>query len=312
MSRAGGFVAAAEGGAERDEGNGDAPREGVDDAAVTEAAASVTATGLHFGLVVEEVALPLAGLPAAFEGYRIALLSDLHVFPYTPRRLLEQAVRVVSERAPDLVVMPGDFVSYSARRLERYRELLGRLQAPDGVLATLGNHDHKVGAGKVRRTLEGAGVRVLHNESVGLERGGAHLAVAGLDDVLEGEPDLTAALREVDESGPALLLVHEPDLAPENLRDPRVGLQLSGHSHGGQIRIPFVAGAAGAPRLPKLGRRYPAGRYDLPGGTLYTTRGVGVIGLPLRFACPPEVTLVRLIGASDDDARTRPEADIPP
>lgn len=240
-------------------------------------------------LVHERIRLPVPDLPAALDGFRIVQLSDLHVEPFTPVALIERAVEKTTGLAPDLIVVTGDLVTTEASGAREFAPLLAELRAPHGVWNVFGNHDLWAGAARVRRALERVGLPVLVNESATLDVDGARLTVAGLDDGWAGDPDLAAALASAPDDAPVLLLVHEPDLV-DSLDDPRVRLQLSGHSHGGQVRIPGI----GAPILPELGRRYPLGLYRVKGRWLYTNRGLGLTGVPLRIACPPELTEIVL------------------
>jgi predicted MPP superfamily phosphohydrolase len=134
---------------------------------------------------------------------------------------------------------------------------------------------------------------MLVNESTMLERGGEKLVIAGIDDLYDNHHDLERALAGVPEDAAVMLLAHEPDFADAAARDARLILQLSGHSHGGQVRLPFV----GQAWLPRLGQKYPAGLYHVGGMQVYTNRGIGVVGVPVRFNCRPEVTLLTLRSA---------------
>jgi len=155
-------------------------------------------------------------------------------------------------------------------------------------VACLGNHDLWEDAPLIRRELTNVGISVLVN--AGLSLAGGELWVAGVDDVWSGDPDLDAALNGAPADATIILLAHEPDYADVVSEHGGVDLQLSGHSHGGQVQLPLI----GAPVLPYLGRRYPAGLYHIEELTLYTNRGVGTIYPPIRFNCRPEVTLITL------------------
>jgi predicted MPP superfamily phosphohydrolase len=241
-------------------------------------------------LSVEQVALPLAGLPAPLAGLRVVQLSDIHLGPLVPPESLKAAVDVALDLRPDLIALTGDFVTRTdGGEFLTLAAELSRLRAPLGVFAVLGNHDVWTGAERVTRVLESAGVRLLRNASAAVERNGARLVIAGVDDVTEERDDLARALAGMPDDEAVLLLAHEPDFADEAARDPRVRAQLSGHSHGGQVKLP------GLPRvLPPLAEKYPEGLYRVGGLHLYTTRGIGVIGPGVRFNCPPEVTLLEL------------------
>lgn len=241
-------------------------------------------------LEVSRVTLSLPGLPRAFDGLRVAHLTDLHVNRIVPQARARAAVAAAMAAAPDLIVLTGDYVTgVSDDETALVADALASISAPLGVFAVLGNHDHSYGARRVTAALESAGVRVLANENVPLERHGERLYLAGVDDVRRSRPDLARALRDVPGDGRVLLLVHEPDYADTVARDGRVLLQLSGHSHGGQVVLPW-----GALYLPPLGRKYPSGLYEVGGLRLYTSRGIGTGQVPVRFNCRPELPIIEL------------------
>ena len=240
------------------------------------------------------VSLVLPRLDARFDGYRIAQLSDIHADHWmTPGRVLS-LVNLVNAEAPDLVAITGDFATYSRfrfliRHASRLVAPLRRLRAPDGVVAVLGNHDHKTDARTVRRVLAASDVTELHNAVLTLCRGGASLYLCGVDDLKEGTPRLDGALEGLSEPGCAVLLAHEPDFADKSAAAGRFDLQLSGHSHGGQVGLPILR----YPFLPKLSRKYPVGLYSVGGMFLYTNRGLGAHPR-FRFNCRPEITIFTL------------------
>jgi hypothetical protein len=167
--------------------------------------------------------------------------------------------------------------------------LLSQLRAKQGTFAVLGNHDQASQPGIVARSLQSRGIRVLRNETVAVEQNGSRIWIAGVDDVLEKAADLHEALQNTPPDETTILLAHEPDFADYVAKHP-VSVQLSGHSHGGQIRLPFV----GPPYLPELARKYPWGLRRIGSLQLYTNTGLGTIEIPMRWNCPPEVTLIRL------------------
>jgi predicted MPP superfamily phosphohydrolase len=248
-------------------------------------------------LAIERVTVRVPGLPPALHGLRLAQLSDLHWGPYTGQREVQAAVAAANDLAPDLVLLTGDYVLESAAYAQPCARELSTLSATLGVHAVPGNHDYWTDIGEVAASLRGVGIPLLRNASHRLEVAGTPLWLAGVDDVWEGHDDLEAALCGVPVAEPVLLLVHEPDFADRLDRIPhRILLQLSGHSHGGQVNLPLL----GPPVLPWLGQIYPAGLRRVPGSILqvYTNRGIGVIAPPLRFNCRPEVTLLTLAAAS--------------
>jgi uncharacterized protein len=268
---------------------------GLGAAGVAVATASLELAQSH-RLVVERKEVGLARLPKQLTGLRIAQLSDFHYASERDSTVIRAAVRAVNAFVPDIVVLTGDFVTVpmhqsgldSARGAMPCAQILSDLHAPMGIYAVLGNHDH-CNPLFISKSLESHGITVLMNYALHVERAGARLWIAGVDDVIGGKPNLEVALRAVAQNEPTILLVHEPDFADEVKKYP-VDLQLSGHSHGGQIRLPF----AGATYLPPLARKYPSGLRRLGPLTLYTNRGLGTVVVPARFNCPPEVTLLTL------------------
>jgi hypothetical protein len=239
--------------------------------------------------------------PARLEGFTLALLSDFHYDPYFSEHPLHAAIGMVNGLRPDLVVLTGDFVTAPglSRGRETFRQaaltaepcarLLQQMQAAHGLWAVLGNHDCFTNPGVVAGALRTQGIQVLANRSAAIESSGVRFWLGGVDDVLGGGADLDSTLRQVPEDEATILLVHEPDYADYVARRP-VDLQLSGHSHGGQVRIPFL----GPLYLPRMARKYVWGLYRIGGLTLYTNPGLGTLGVPVRWNCPPEITLLRL------------------
>lgn len=240
-------------------------------------------------LAVERVAVPLPRLPRALDGLTVAQLSDLHCSPFVTGDMIRAAVDMANALGPDLAVITGDYVYHDVELAVDCARELARLQAPLGRFAILGNHDHWTNAQFVTRALEDASLPVLINRAVPLERAGARLWLAGIDDVWERRHDLPKALRDVPGGECTLLLAHEPDYADEAANFP-VDLQLSGHSHGGQVNFPFV----GPKTLPYLGTKYVAGLNYAGRLPVYTNRGTGTIAPAVRWNCRPEVTLLTL------------------
>ena len=168
--------------------------------------------------------------------------------------------------------------------------VLSQLRAPLGRFAVLGNHDHAVAPALTRRALADHGLTELTNTGVWLERGGARLRFCGVDDCRTGRPRLPPALGDMTVDDAAVVLTHNPDYV-ERIRDPRVDLVLSGHTHGGQVVFPFVGALVTASRY---GQKYVQGLQQGPSARVFVTRGVGSIVLPVRFGCPPEVALITL------------------
>lgn len=238
-------------------------------------------------LRMERVEMPVPD--TGLDGFRIALLSDFHLYPHTKIELIHRAVDLANSFKPDLTLLGGDYVLKTAESIHELAPALAKLNAVHGVFGILGNHDHWRGAEVVTSGLERAGLPVLRNRGLTLQVGGSRLYLAGVDDGWVRRHNLAAAMDNLPSATPALVLMHEPDFADEFSKDPRVTLQLSGHSHGGQVRFPGF----GSPFLPPYGRRYDQGLYRVGQMWLYTNVGVGVT-VPIRLNCPPEVTGITL------------------
>lgn len=246
--------------------------------------------------------LTLPRLDPEFDGYTVVQIGDFHLDDWTKPERLTRIVERVNAQSPDLVVIMGDFASYSARRLdtETLAGALRRLRARDGTFAVLGNHDYLTDVRLVLDCLRESGVTPLINGVSTLRRGGAELHVAGVDDVMEGESRLDLVLDELPGSGAAILLAHEPDFADVAAATGRFDLQLSGHSHGGQVRIPLLGRAI----LPPFSQRYTRGLYRVGGMIQYTNRGIGFVDARLRFLCRPEITTLTLRSAGSSPGTT--------
>lgn len=239
---------------------------------------------------IKRLDVAIAGLGPAFDGYRIVQISDLHMGHWLNSERLEGVVTMINRLEPDLIAITGDFISYSLAQVEQeMTAALSRLQAQDGIVAVLGNHDHWFDPQGVRDVLRRAGVRELANDVLSLRREEVTLHIAGVDDILVGADDLQAVLARLPEEGPAILLAHEPDFADVSAATGRFALQLSGHSHGGQILIPSLGPLRGT-----LFRKYPLGRYQVGDMVQYTNPGIGTHVLRLRINVPPEITVITL------------------
>ena len=242
---------------------------------------------LRSGLVLSETEVELASLAPAFDGLRILFVSDVHAGPFVSAKTLVHTFQRLLTTEPDVILVGGDLVTATLEDFVESREAFRKLRAPMGVFAVLGNHDHYTrDADQLRDMIEDVGIRVLHNRSVALERGDASLSLVGVDDLVAGRPNLEAALAGT--HAPVLLLAHNPDLAFDAARS-GVALMLSGHTHGGQIRVPGLAVLVRQSRY-----RLDEGRYRVGPMDLVVSRGLGAAGLPVRFACPPEAVLIRL------------------
>jgi predicted MPP superfamily phosphohydrolase len=247
--------------------------------------------------VAEHVEIKLPRLPEAFDGFRIAQLSDIHFGPYMTRPELDRAVNLAKEFKPSLVALTGDFVSHPWRQHNGLEGAKNAEPCADAfadwksvpILAVLGNHDHWNDADLVGGALAERGIEVMRNKALPIEKDGQRLWIAGVDDVLEGWADLSRTTAGIPANEATILLAHEPDYA-DLASKAGIDLQLSGHSHGGQVRVPGV----GPLVLPNLARKYHTGLNRVGNLQVYTTRGIGVINPPVRLNCPPEVTLITL------------------
>ncbi len=239
------------------------------------------------------VPVPVPDLPAFLDGFTIAHLSDLHRGPFISEEQVRQAAKLAMAYAPDMVVLTGDHVSLKAKYAKSAVSGLSSLKADYGVFGVLGNHEYWTDeVGRVTQTYRDAGIEVLINESVAVAVGGTAWWLCGVDDIWEGKPDLERTLSGVPDEVFKILLCHEPDYADEAAKH-GIPLQLSGHSHGGQVRLPGI----GPVRLPVYAWKYPYGLQTVgtSGTQVYTTAGVGVTFPPIRINCRPEVAIIRLM-----------------
>jgi uncharacterized protein len=234
-----------------------------------------------------EVTIP--NLPPAFDGYRIINLADIHFGPAMAYSTVMRAVEMTRALAPDLIVSTGDFISYWVDEANLIRALTP-LSAPDGVWAVMGNHDYWEDIDHLRQVLDACGVRELRNASTRITRGYQSIWLAGVEDIVWRKHNLKAALADIPEGAPVILLAHEPDYADQVAPTRRVSLQLSGHSHGGQValfNVPILS------NFIWLGRKYPRGLYRIGDMVLYTSAGIGRGPIP-RYGAPPELTEIVL------------------
>src|SRR5882672_938554 len=241
-----------------------------------------------FRLTVEHHQIHLRRLPRELDGFRIVQLSDIHHSPFTSRAQIERAVVTANSLQPDIVALTGDYVSKEREYAAPCAELLGELRARYGVYAVLGNHDHWTDAALITDLFRAEGITVLVNQGMRFENKNGAFWLAGVDDTMVGLEDLPLALAGASDDEFKLLLAHNPIILRRAARA-GVDLVLSGHTHGGQVKLRSERGATGRPRrrlLKGLGRQ---------GDTqIYVTRGVGTVVLPVRYGCPPEVSLLEL------------------
>jgi predicted MPP superfamily phosphohydrolase len=249
-------------------------------------------------LSVEQHTIRLSRLPDAFHGMRIVQISDFHYEEYTEAYFIRDVVRRVNRLRPDMVVFTGDFVSdgpmphaYARSHAPACAEILSGIECPLRY-AVLGNHDELVGAEAVLRSLEESGIPVLRNRFEPIERGNERIWLAGLGSAStrDARPEIAIPRPSITQGEPVVVLAHEPDILPEIARY-NASLMLSGHTHGGQIRVPLLTPMF----LPPLGRHYVEGLFHYEQTQLYVNRGIGAVGVPFRFRCPPEITVLTLV-----------------
>lgn len=248
---------------------------------------------------VETIRLELPRLPAAFSGFRMAQISDIHMGGWMNRQRFARVADIVAAQAPDVLLISGDFLlgySFSEvkwQSLQDLSDVLSPLASVIPTFAVLGNHDLRINPQAVRQMLASSGVTDLTNTVVRLTRDGQALHLCGVDDVRYGDVRLETVLAQLNDDQAAILLAHEPDYADISAATGKFDLQVSGHTHGGQVVLPFL----GPPLLPRLGRHYPSGLYRVKNMFLYTNRGVGMHRIAFRFNCPAEITLFELHSA---------------
>jgi len=245
-------------------------------------------------LVTVRKTIALPNWPRALDGFRVALLSDIHSgVPYTGPRAIARAVERINEQRPDVVLLGGDYIdSHPLWRGNAEPEVVARELAKlePTPYAVLGNHDWRRAGIRMWRALTHAGIPVLENEAA---EGPDGVYIAGLADLRNRRPDLPGTLAGVPAGAPVILLSHDPDVFP--LVPERVAITLSGHTHGGQVAIPLVRRLV----IPsRYGERYARGHVVEDGRHLYVTSGLGTSGLPVRLFAPPEIVVLELVSAT--------------
>jgi uncharacterized protein len=270
-------------------------------AVLSGAAATAAALGAYAFLIeprwleLTRTTVHVRSLPPQLEGLRIALLTDLHAGEGTPTRLIRRACHLAMRERPDLIALTGDFAADDADGFGEVLAALSCLRARLGVYAVPGNHDHVVGIDTWHREVRGHPViRDLTNEALIHEVEGARLCIAGVDDLSTGSPQLDV-LPPPEKRDTTILLAHDPDQAERARRKyDRVDLVLSGHTHGGQVRLPWVGALRNPAEREDL---YEEGLRRRPWTQVYVSRGVGTVHLPVRFLCRPEVAVLTLSAA---------------
>jgi uncharacterized protein len=259
--------------------------------------AAVIGTVMAFvgGPRLREHEIEIAGLPAAFDGYRVAQISDLHCGPFADGARIDRWVAAVNRLDADLVAVTGDLIASGSAFVPVVATSLGKLRGRDGVFACMGNHDYFTDGEEMALALERAGLTVLRNRGVSIRRQDAVLYVAGVDDTWTRRNDLDRALADRPSAASTLLLAHDPVLFPDAARR-GVDLTLSGHTHGGQIGVPFFARRF---NLARVITRFTTGLYRMGAAALYVNRGLGTTGMPIRLSVPAEIAVLTLRRATN-------------
>jgi uncharacterized protein len=247
-------------------------------------------------LTVEEVTIYLERLPKELDGFRLVQLSDIHHSPFTSLEHVTRAVETANSLKPDMFVLTGDFVSHETEYIAPMADALSRLESEFGSYACLGNHDHWTDPELVTDLLRGEGINVLINEGFRFEARGGSLWLAGVDDLMAGKTDVRSALRGSDESEMKLLLAHNPAII-RRAAWYGVDLMLSGHTHGGQVKIRDEEKRL----LPR--RKMSSGLHRRQDTQVYITRGIGTVVVPFRYQCPPEISLIELRKAEQGEIK---------
>ena len=265
--------------------------------AIAMGAAGLVADGLLLEprhVVVERKTIAINDLPDAFDGFRICQITDVHHGPFTGLGFIKEVVEKVNSLNPGLVVLTGDYVDHSSKYIVPAVSALCRLKSSNGVLAVLGNHDHWMDANLTQEVFNRYNVPVITNSHKLIEIKDKAICVAGVGDLMEDSQDLKAAFYGVPADIPRILLSHNPDYAESMPVSERVDLVLAGHTHGGQVRMPFSIAPI---TMSRYGQKYAGGLVRSASGQVYVSRGIGVVGLPVRFNCPPEITIITLTKA---------------
>ncbi len=243
---------------------------------------------------IKTIDLSIPGLDPAFEGYRIVQLTDIHARTgVMDRQMLERVAKLANEQQPDLIALTGDYITRTPDRAgEMLENAFSQLRAKDGIVAVMGNHERGYGEdiSPIEVALHAGKANILNNAVYSIDRQGSKLNIGGVDDVMFGLANLPKTIAQLPKTGTNILLAHEPDFGDTSAATGRFALQLSGHSHGGQIVLPFI------PRVtPPLGKKYINGLYHIREMQLYVSPGVGTTGIPKsRFNCRPEISILVL------------------
>lgn len=241
-----------------------------------------------FMLAIERQQIFLRRLPRALDGFRIVQLTDLHYGPLTDAEHLKRAVKAANDLRPDLIALTGDYISHDRAYAAPCAELVGHLRARYGVYAVLGNHDHWTDAALITDLFQSEGIRMLINEGMRVDLEGESFWLAGVNDKMVGLEDLPLALAGSIDDELKIVLAHNPIILRRAARA-NVDLVMSGHTHGGQVTLRSEKSRTGRPR-----RRLLRGLARRGNTQIYVSRGLGTVVLPIRYGCPPEVSVLEL------------------
>jgi uncharacterized protein len=238
------------------------------------------------------IQLTIHNLTPAFNEFKIVQISDLHLNRFMSEGRFDKIIKLVNQQQPDAIAITGDFITQGKSfNIQKIETKLSQLISKSGTLAVLGNHDHWLEAtDQVKQALIDSNIINLDNQVYIIERGTEKLAFAGIDDPFWGWGDLDKVINQLPDNNAAVILVHEPDYLETIAKTHKFALQLSGHSHGGQIRMPFFHPLV----LPYGGKRHFAGLNQVEDTVEYTNRGLGMTSLPFRFGSRPEITVFTL------------------
>ena len=234
--------------------------------------------------------IPIKNLPLEFNGFRILQLTDLHYGFLVPESLIDHVIEKANSLEKDIIVCTGDYIheKHSTRQIDIVWLLLSKLKAKDGVFSVLGNHDHWGDFDRSYYWLKRSG-QDLHHKLISIERSGKRIWLGGTGDLWEDMQFIDNVFQDVNKNECKILLAHNPDTA-DTYFETKIDLMISGHTHGGQVSIPFI----GAPVLPVKNKKYSSGFINTEKTNIFISRGIGWAIMPIRLNCYPEISILQL------------------
>lgn len=230
-------------------------------------------------------------IPIEFDNYTIIHITDIHLGQWINKTKLEGIVKIINKLHPDLIVITGDYLSYQTRDyIKQLEDTLKKLKPKDHTISVLGNHDYITNPIKIKKALKNAGIINLENDVYAIERKNKKLQIAGVGSITVNKDNINKVKGKLDNNSPSIMLAHEPDFADTTSNINSMILQLSGHSHGGQVALPLIKTPVRGPNFIK----YPIGKYKVKNMIQYTNRGVGTNNFWIRINCNPEITKITL------------------